>query len=135
MPFILDNSVSSGWFIENQATPYSAAVALRLREDTAWVPALWVMEFTNVLRTACKRRQIIAANAQSIITEIGRLPITIDEQTPAPANLLALALRYDLSSYDAAYLELALRLQLPIATQDALLQEAAGAAGVGVLAV
>ena len=61
-------------------------------------------------------------------------PIETDDQKPDAAQLLALALRYDLTAYDAAYLELALRKQLPIATQDAELAQAAQIAGVGVVA-
>ncbi len=131
MPFVLDNSVVAGWFLEDQATPYTDAIAARLEEDRAVVPALWQLEFANVLRTACTRNRIAAAQAQQVIEQICSLPIEIDRDTPGPAELLALALRYDLSSYDAAYLELALRLQLPIATKDAALRQAATAAGAG----
>lgn len=131
MPFVLDNSVVAGWFLEDQTTPYTDAIAARLEEDRAVVPALWQLEFANVLRTACKRNRIAAAQAQQVIEQICSLPIEIDRDTPGPAELLALALRYDLSSYDAAYLELALRLQLPIATKDAALRQAATAAGAG----
>jgi predicted nucleic acid-binding protein len=73
------------------------------------------------------------AAAREIVDQIALLPIRIDASPPQPAALLSLALRFQLSSYDAAYLELALRLQLPIATRDADLAEAAWAAGVGVL--
>lgn len=131
MPFVLDNSVVAGWFLEDQATPYTDAIAARLEEDRAVVPALWQLEFANVLRTACKRNRIAAAQAQQVIEQICSLPIEIDRDTPGPAELVALALRYDLSSYDAAYLELALRLQLPVATKDSHLRHAAEAAGVG----
>ncbi|MDX5444716.1 MAG: type II toxin-antitoxin system VapC family toxin [Zoogloeaceae bacterium] len=131
MPFVLDNSVVAGWFLEDQATPYLDAIAARLEEDRAVVPALWQLEFAKVLRTACKRNRIAAAQAQQVIEQICSLPIEIDPETPGPAELLALALRYDLSSYDAAYLELALRLQLPIATKDAALRQAATVAGAG----
>lgn len=133
MPFVLDNSVVAGWFLEDQATPYTDAIAARLEEDRAVVPALWQLEFANVLRTACKRNRIAAAQAQQIIEQICSLPIEVDRDTPGPAELLALALRYDLSSYDAAYLELALRWQLPIATKDHPLRSAATAAGVGLV--
>jgi len=61
------------------------------------------------------------------------LPIRIDRSPPSPAALLHLAMRFGLTSYDAAYLELAMRLQLPIATRDHALADAAWAAGVGVL--
>ena len=133
MPFILDNSVASGWFLENQSTPYTEAIAARLHDDKALVPALWELELANVLRTACLRQRMTAAQAQSVIGDFGLLPIEIDRTPTKPSEILALALRFGLSSYDAAYLELALRMQLPIATQDGPLHEAAIASGVGVV--
>lgn len=133
MPFVLDNSVVCGWFIGNQATPYSEAVALRLQGDRAVVPALWELEFSNVLRTACLRKAMTAQAAQVVIGQIVSLPIDVDRHAVPPGELLALALRFGLTTYDAAYLELALRLQLPVATLDAPLHDAAMASGVGVI--
>jgi predicted nucleic acid-binding protein len=134
MPFVLDNSVVSGWFLENQATPYTDAVAQRLRDDRAHVPSVWELEFTNVLRTACVRQRLDAQRAQAVVVQIGALPISVDRHPVARSEMLALALRFGLSSYDAAYLELALRLQCPIATQDEAMRQAALACGVGWLA-
>ena len=131
MPFVLDNSVVTGWYLESQATPYTEAIAKRLREDRAHVPALWELELTNVLRTACLRQRMDARHAQRIVTEIATLPIEVDRHPVARSEMLALALRFGLSSYDASYLELALRLQCPIATQDELLRAAAIGSGVG----
>ena len=131
MSFVLDNSVVSGWLLENQASDYADAVAERLQDDRAIAPALLRLEYVNVLRTACKRGRLIAQHAQEAIGHLAQLPIDFDSQPPDPALLLSLALRYDLSSYHAAYLELALRRQLPIATRDDALAEAALAAGVG----
>ena len=133
MPFVLDNSVSAAWVIENQATAYADAVATSLQRDSAFVPALWQLEFTNVLRTACIRGRLDAQRAQAMMVQVLSLPITVDRDPVRPAEILALALRHALSSYDAAYLELALRLQVPIATQDEALAVAAVASGVGVL--
>lgn len=133
MAFVVDNSVVCGWFIGNQATDYAEAVATRLLEEQAYTPVLWQLEFANVLRTACKRGALDAQAAHEVIDQVGALPIVVDRGLPGPAAILSLALRYDLTSYDAAYLELALRLQLPVATQDAALMEAARAAGVGVV--
>lgn len=134
MPFVLDNSVVCGWLLENQASAYADAVAERLQEDRAVVPGLLHLEYANVLRTACRRGVLIAQQAQYAIAQLAQLPIDTDRDVPAPAHLLALALRHDLSAYDAVYLELALRRQLPIATTDAALADAARVAGVGVLA-
>lgn len=131
MPFVLDNSVLCGWFIASQTTPYTEAIAAMLAHDNALAPALLQLELANVLRTACKRGRMVAQDARIVVDQVGALPIEIDRETPGPAAILSLALRYDLSSYDAAYLELALRRQIPIATQDAALSEAAWAAGVG----
>ena len=120
-------------FIGNQVTDYTEAVAARLLDEQAFAPVLWQLEFANVLRTACKRGALDVLGAHEVIDRIMELPLRIDQDMPGPTAILSLALRYDLTSYDAAYLELALRLQLPIATRDAALMEAARAAGVGVL--
>ncbi|MEI7951961.1 MAG: type II toxin-antitoxin system VapC family toxin [Synechococcaceae cyanobacterium ELA182] len=86
-----------------------------------------------MLRTACRRGTLPVATAREIVEQVALLPLRIDASPPQPAALLSLALRFQLTSYDAAYLELALRLQLPIATRDSDLEEAAWAAGVGIL--
>lgn len=131
MPFVIDNSVVSGWYLEDQATPYTEHIANRLVEERACAPALWELELTNVLRTSCLRRRLTAEKAQEILSHIAGLPIDTDRHAVPRHELLALALRFGLSSYDAAYLELALRRQLPLATQDEALSAAALAAGVG----
>ena len=130
MPFV-DSSVVSGWYLENQATPYTEAISERLREDRAVVPALWELELTNVLRTACLRQRMTAEKAQQVLARIAKLPIAVNRVGAPPHELMALALRFGLSSYDAAYLELAFRLQLPVATVDVALSDAAVASGVG----
>ncbi len=131
---MLDNSVVCGWFIENQANAYGDAVARQLQDERAAVPAVWELELANVLRTACLRQRMTAQHAQAVLTQIVSLPIDVDRQGAPPAELLALALRFGLSSYDAAYLELALRLQIPLATVDGPLRDAALASGVGIVA-
>lgn len=125
----------SGWYLEDQTTPYTAYVATKLDEDRACAPALWELELTNGLRTSCLRRRLTAEKAQQILTHIARLPIDTDRHPVPRQELLALALRFGLSSYDAAHLELALRRQLPLATQDHALRTAALAAGVGCVEV
>lgn len=131
--FVLDNSVLCGWFLANQTTDYGDAVARQLEQNDAHAPWLLQLEFTNVLRTAIRRGNLTIASAREVVDQVALLPLRIDPSPPSPANLLSLALRFNLTSYDAAYLELALRLQLPIATRDGELAEAAWAAGVGIL--
>lgn len=134
MSFVLDNSVVSGWLLSDQAGTYTDAIAQRLQAVRAIAPPLLPLEYTNVLRTACKRQKIIGAQAHEMLAMLARLPIDIDTSSPSAAQLLDLALRYDLTSYDAVYLDLALRRSLPIATQDQALAHAAVVAGVGVVA-
>ena len=134
MAFVLDNSVVSGWLIGSQATAYSAAISDRLQEEQAVAPSLLVLEYTNVLRTACMRRALDAGQAHQAVLILRKLPIHVDTDAPDPAIILDLALRHDLTSYDAVYLDLALRLKLPIATQDVALARAATVVGVGIVA-
>jgi predicted nucleic acid-binding protein len=133
MPFVVDNSVVIGWHFSGQATPYTEAVLDTLAADTAHVPALWALEFSNVVRKAVAGKKITEERAHDIMQFQSALPVIIHDDVPDPAENMALALRYGLSSYDAAYLELALRLHLPIAARDGALSDAARAAGVAVV--
>ena len=135
MPFVLHNSVTCGWFLENQATSHTEAIARRLEDDHAVVPPRWELELANLLRTACLKQRLTAPSAQEVLGRIASLPIAIDRQPVRPGEILALALRFGLSSYDAAYLELALRLQVAVATADGPLRDTALASGTGVVAI
>lgn len=134
MPFVIDNSVVCGWLLDNQADDYTDAIAVRLRKDQAVAPALLPLEYANVLRTACKRGVMDAHEAQEMLLALKGVPIEVASAWQEPTQILALALRHDLTSYDAAYLDLALTRQLPIATRDKALAQAARVAGVGVVA-
>lgn len=133
MAFVVDNSVVVGWYFSAQRTDYSEAVRERLLAETAHAPALWVLEFSNVLRKAVLSRKIDIAVAEEIAAIQAELPLIIHEGLPAPMDNLRLALKHGLSSYDANYLQLAIELKLPLATRDESLREAAQAAGVGVV--
>ena len=134
MPFVVDSSVVTKWYLPKQASDYCRAIAIRLEIDKALVPALWVLELAKVLKTACTRGKLDQTRARQILDAIGDLPTEIDTgSAPGQRQLFELAMRHSLSSYDAAYLELATRHGLPVATQDAQLWEAAIAAGVEVL--
>lgn len=134
MSFVLDNSVVTGWYLPSQATDYSNAIAIRLEVDKALVPQLWQLELANVLKTACTQGRLTQAQARQILDTLSHLPIEVDiGAPPGQRPLFELVMRYNLSSYDAAYLELAMRHGLPLATQDEQLKLAAKAAGVDVL--
>ena len=131
MPFVVDNSIVVGWHLDNQATPYSDEVLNALAGDTGHVPALWALEFSNVVRKALLAKKITETRAREIMQIQASLALTVHGDIPVAAENMALALRYRLSSYDAAYLDLALRLRLPMATADRALHDASFAAGVG----
>jgi predicted nucleic acid-binding protein len=131
MAFVLDNSVAVAWFLPSQSNDYTRTIAKRLETEKAWVPALWQLEIANVLRTACVRHTLAHTNARDIFSALSKLPIQLDQGNgPSGRQLFELAMRYQLSSYDAAYLELAMRLGLDLATQDQALKHAAMAAQV-----
>jgi predicted nucleic acid-binding protein len=134
MSFVIDNSVTAGWVLGAQATAYSNIVLEEAKEQlgAVHVPALWEVEFTNLLRTACMRQRLNAQSAQAMVVRLAAMELLVDRTPLDRGALLGLALRHGLTTYDAAYLDLALRLQCPLATQDKGLRDAALACGVGV---
>lgn len=135
MNFVLDNSVAMRWLLHDGRPAdiaYAAKVLDSLKTHQAMVPCLWALEAANVVAKAESKGLISEARTQAFVATLGRLNIAIDKATAqnALAETLNLARRYALSSYDAAYLELALRTALPLATLDANLLKAAKKAGV-----
>ncbi len=130
--FVLDTSVTASWFFEDEGGEYATSVLESLNEGEAVVPALWPLEVANVLVVAERRERCSEAEAVRFIELLEDLPITIDEDTAERALHAThqLAREYGLTAYDAAYLELAMRLGAPLATKDKQLAEAAQKAGV-----
>jgi predicted nucleic acid-binding protein len=130
--FVLDCSVTVSWFFEDEADAYAEAVEDSLASVTAVVPTLWHLEVANVLLVGERRKRTTTAKVTQFLTVLRTLPITTDDETVSRAwtDSLNLARIRDLSVYDAAYLELAIRRGLPLATLDDRLEDAAKAAGV-----
>jgi predicted nucleic acid-binding protein len=128
--FVLDASVTLGWAFRDEASEAGFALLEALRTETAHVPAIWPAEIANVLLQAERRRRLNPAEVARFCTLLEGLPITVAPATPPPAGLIALARRHGLTAYDAAYLDLALRRAVPLATRDATLARAAQEAGV-----
>ncbi len=128
--FVLDNSVAMRWLLKS-ARPrdqrYALDVLNSLIDAEALVPNLWHLEATNVLLAAQQRGDVSAGEVERFILQLENLPVQVDPQTAHQAfgRTRALSNAYGLSSYDAAYLELALREGLPIATLDRRLRQAA----------
>jgi predicted nucleic acid-binding protein len=134
--FVLDNSVTMRWLLASGKTAdqrYAEQVLASLLENEAVVPSLWCLEVANVLLGAERSGDIEAGVAEAFLSQLERLPICTESATVAHVFLrtLSLARTYKLSSYDAAYLELAMRESLPLATLDKELKKAAVKAGIG----
>jgi predicted nucleic acid-binding protein len=133
--FVLDNSVAMRWLLASEKVAdqnYAEAVLKTLTDADARVPNLWHLEAANVLLAAEKNGNIDAGTAEAFIAHLDSLPLQVDSLTAQQAfnRTLALARAYKLSTYDAAYLELALREGLPLATLDKDLIKAAKKANV-----
>ena len=135
MRFVLDNSVTMRWFFGDgkpQDLAYAGKVLDAMQEAQALVPATWGLEVANVIAKAEEKALVTEARSGAFLEMLEDVDIEADPATFAHAlsDTLQLARRYKLSSYDASYLELALRLGLPLATLDEDLQKAAKKAGV-----
>jgi predicted nucleic acid-binding protein len=133
---VLDASLTLQWFLEDEAgREYGLAVLASLSTKRAAVPILWFYEVGNGLLMAHRRKRITLDKIDGFLTRLKALPIDAAEQVPSEIlDLPALAQKHSLTNYDAAYLALALRLNLPLATTDAELRRAAIAAGVSMVA-
>jgi predicted nucleic acid-binding protein len=130
---VLDASVALAWCFADEKAAYPEALLDLLADGKeAIVPAIWPFEMGNALLAGEKRRRISVAQVTSILSRIAELPISIDPVRTDHAfqQILPLARQAHLTEYDAAYLELALRLHLPLATLDARLLQAAKTVGV-----
>ena len=135
--FVLDASVALKWFLEDESDrDYSLGILARLSEQRAVVPLLWFYEVGNGLVMACRRKRISLEQADGFLTRLKSLPIDAAQEVPAEIlDLAALARTHDLTTYDAAYLAAASRLNLPLATTDGGLRRSATVAGVALVAI
>ena len=130
--FVLDCSLTIAWFFEDEADAYAQAVENSFQTASAVVPSLWPLEVANALLMGERRKRATAAKVTPFLALLKSLPIVTDDETTIRAwqESIQLARKHQLSAYDAAYLELALRRGLPLATLDGRLKAAAGACGV-----
>jgi predicted nucleic acid-binding protein len=130
--FVLDCSVTMAWCFEDESSAFADRVQDLLSDMRAVVPAIWPLEVANVLLVSERRERLDEARSRRFVELLAGLPIDIDEHTGRHAlgATVHLARAHAISSYDAAYLELALRLGLPLATLDDRLKAAAVAVGV-----
>jgi predicted nucleic acid-binding protein len=131
---VLDASVALAWAFPDEGSEYADAVLVSLKGETILVPSLWAAEVTNVLAIGERRKRLREAEIRRFLALLEGLPILQDVQSPGDVvkAILPLAREYELSAYDAAYLELAVRKGAPVSTLDAGLRRAAREAGIPV---
>ncbi len=130
--FVLDCSVSISWIFSDEHSHYAEAVLRLLEHQQAIVPSIWLLEIANVLLVGERRGRITQAQTSQALLLLESLDIVVDDNTEnqALSATLTLGREQRLAAYDAAYLELAIRLQLPLATLDERLATAANRCGV-----
>jgi predicted nucleic acid-binding protein len=124
------------WCFADEDTAESRSVQDRLVDESALVPAHWYLEVANVLAMAEKRHRISADDSVEFLTLIKTFDLEVDHEISSRAfdQLLPLCRQHGLTSYDAAYLDLAMRRKLPLATLDEELKAAAGKLGIKLIA-
>jgi predicted nucleic acid-binding protein len=126
MPLVLDVSATLSWLIDDERDALSAAMAESIVERGAIVPTLWRLELRNALLAAERRGRLTSTQIDQLLRDVRQLPIEfVDALDAADESELALARRYGLSVYDAAYLAVAVRTASTLMTRDALLESAA----------
>ncbi|MBK6974640.1 MAG: type II toxin-antitoxin system VapC family toxin [Sterolibacteriaceae bacterium] len=135
MSLVVDSSVALTWCFEDERTPATMALLDQVTETGAIAPALWPLEILNGLAMAERRGRLDAERRERLAGFLRELPVALDNETATQAWTLTaqLSARFRLTLYDAAYLELAQRLRLPLATLDQELRAAADALGVPLL--
>lgn len=135
MSLVLDSSVALTWIYADEGNEHTEGVLQRVARSEAWVPSIWRLEVANSLQQGLRRGRIEMDDRDLGLGDLSKLKIHVDPHTndKAWSSTLDLSTRFTLTVYDAAYLELAMRRGLPLATLDRDLRAAAGAAGVPLL--
>jgi predicted nucleic acid-binding protein len=135
MSLVLDSSVTLAWLYSDELTEPVRLVFDRVTSSRAWVPSLWRLEVANALHMAVRRGRIDGAFQDASLADLALLNIAADPDTDSFAwsTTLRLAQSHQLPVYDAAYLELAQRMALPLATLDQDLRNASQTAGIALL--
>ncbi len=135
MPLVVDASVALAWALPDESSTYADAVLAVVERDGLRVPELWAREVANGLAVAYLRKRITTADEKAFLAALSHLSIDVEESASALTVVrdgTAAAMRYGLTAYDAAYLDLAAREKLTLATLDTAMRKAAEQSGVTV---
>ncbi len=133
--FVLDTSITMAWCFADESTSATDQLLDSMVSTIAYVPSLWVLEVGNVLVGAERKGRISYSDITEFFTLLENINIRVDTENSIQngQKIAALAKSYNLTTYDAAYLELSMRLGIPLATKDITLSKAATTVGVTVL--
>lgn len=133
--FIVDCSLTMAWCFADEATPAASELLDRLAEESVLVPSLWFLEVANVLAMAEKRKRISAGDSDRFLTLLGILEIEVDDEAHSRSisDLIPLCRAQGITSYDAVYLDVALRHRLPLASLDDDMRRSAKKLGIKLL--
>jgi predicted nucleic acid-binding protein len=133
--FVIDSSVAVAWHFIDERTFATDAIQESLVSEQAIVPEHWFLEVSNALLIGERRKRTTPAEISEFFEDLGRLLLQVDDQLAVRAfdHILPLSRAYRLTTYDAAYLDLAIRRHLPLASLDTDLRRAAKACGVKLL--
>ncbi len=125
--FVLDASVTVAWAFRETANAYATGVLQALTHGEAAAPSIWPLQVANALLMAQHKGRLTVPECEYFLSLLGQLPIRVEYETPEHVwdQVLSLAQHYNLTVYEAAYLDLAMRLTRPLATQDPSLRQAA----------
>lgn len=132
MAFVVDCSVSLAWFLEDERNAFCDAILRATENLDHWVPAVWPLEFANGMLMAQRRRRIDRDARLDALKKVMLPGLHIDSAALDMQAISTLAERRDLTTYDASYIELALRMGFDLVTQDRALAQAASAEGIAV---
>jgi len=135
MALVVDASIALAWALPDESSTYADAVLAVVERDGMRVPSLWAREVANGLVVAYLRKRITSADEGAFLAALSQLNIDVEEAVPALAVVrdgTAAAMRYGLTAYDAAYVDLASREQLTLATLDKDMRKAAEQAGIAI---
>jgi predicted nucleic acid-binding protein len=133
MPLVVDASVALAWALPDESSAYADAVLAVVERDGLRVPELWAREVANGLAVAYLRKRITSADERAFLAALSHLSIDVEESASALTVVrdgTAAAMRYGLTAYDAAYLDLASRERLALATLDTAMRKAAEQSGI-----
>jgi len=129
---VVDASVALAWALHDESSAYGEAVLAVVEQDGLQVPEFWARGIANGLAVAYLRKRITSGDEKAFLAALSHLSIEVEESSPLTVirDGTAAAVRYGLTAYDAAYVDLALRERLVLATLDGQMRKAAEQAGI-----